>query len=277
MSTLSSPTPAIELINVSRRFVTANGKSMTALRQFNMSVAAGEFVAVVGPTGCGKSTTLNLITGLAKPSAGEVRVFGQPINGIHPGIGFVFQTDALFPWRNVIDNVVAGPLYRGMAKEAAYAKAREWLARVKLTGHEHKFPHQLSGGMRKRVTLAQTFINEPQILLMDEPFSALDVQTRVLMHDELLQLWSQSKASVVFVTHDLEEAIALADKVYVLTAGPATVKSVYPIDIPRPRVASEIRYEQHFIDLSRTIWDDLRDEVQRSAARDAAPTEQVNA
>jgi NitT/TauT family transport system ATP-binding protein len=267
--------PAIELINVSRRFLTADGKSMTALRQFNMSVAAGEFVAVVGPTGCGKSTTLNLITGLAKPSAGEVRLFGQPLNGIHPGIGFVFQTDALFPWRNVIDNVVAGPLYRGMAKEAAYAKAREWLARVKLTGHEHKFPHQLSGGMRKRVTLAQTFINEPQILLMDEPFSALDVQTRVLMHDELLQLWSQSGASVVFVTHDLEEAIALADKVYVLTAGPATVKSVYPIDIPRPRVASEIRYEPHFIDLSRTIWDDLRDEVQRSAARDSAPTAQV--
>jgi NitT/TauT family transport system ATP-binding protein len=267
--------PAIELINVSRRFLTADGKSMTALRQFNMSVAAGEFVAVVGPTGCGKSTTLNLITGLARPSAGEVRLFGQPVNGIHPGIGFVFQTDALFPWRNVIDNVVAGPLYRGMAKEAAYAKAREWLARVKLTGHEHKFPHQLSGGMRKRVTLAQTFINEPQILLMDEPFSALDVQTRVLMHDELLQLWSQSGASVVFVTHDLEEAIALADKVYVLTAGPATVKSVYPIDIPRPRVASEIRYEPHFIDLSRTIWDDLRDEVQRSAARDSAPTAQV--
>jgi NitT/TauT family transport system ATP-binding protein len=277
MSTASSSTPAIELINVNRRFLTANGKSMTALRQFNMSVAAGEFVAVVGPTGCGKSTTLNLITGLAKASAGEVRVFGQPVSGIHPGIGFVFQTDALFPWRNVIDNVVAGPLYRGMAKDAAYAKAREWLARVKLTGHEHKFPHQLSGGMRKRVTLAQTFINEPQILLMDEPFSALDVQTRVLMHDELLQLWSQSGASVVFVTHDLEEAIALADKVYVLTAGPATVKSVYPIDIPRPRVASEIRYEQHFIDLSRTIWDDLRDEVQRSAARDAAPTDQVPA
>jgi NitT/TauT family transport system ATP-binding protein len=277
MNTSPTTPPAIELINVSRRFLTADGKSMTALRQFNMSVAAGEFVAVVGPTGCGKSTTLNLITGLAKPSAGEVRVFGQPVAGIHPGIGFVFQTDALFPWRNVIDNVVAGPLYRGMAKEAAYARAAQWLARVKLTGHEHKFPHQLSGGMRKRVTLAQTFINEPQILLMDEPFSALDVQTRVLMHDELLQLWSQSQASVVFVTHDLEEAIALADKVYVLTAGPATVKSVYPINIPRPRVASEIRYEPHFIDLSRTIWDDLRDEVQRSADRDAAPTPQVPA
>lgn len=265
-----SASPAIELINVSRRFLTPDGKSMTALRDFNMTVARGEFVAVVGPTGCGKSTTLNLVTGLAKPSSGEVRVMGAPVNGIDPRIGFVFQTDALFPWRSVIDNVVAGPLFRGVPEPQAYASAREWLARVNLSGHESKYPHQLSGGMRKRVSLAQTFINEPQILLMDEPFSALDVQTRVLMHEELLQLWTQAKASVVFVTHDLEEAIALADKVYVLTAGPATVKSVYPIDLPRPRVVSEIRYDQAFIDISRTIWEDLRDEVQRGAARQEA-------
>jgi NitT/TauT family transport system ATP-binding protein len=233
-----------------------------------MTVERGEFVAVVGPTGCGKSTTLNLITGLAKPSAGEVRLFGGPINDIDSRIGFAFQTDALFPWRSVIDNVVAGPLFRGVSKEEAYASARQWLARVNLAGHETKFPHQLSGGMRKRVSLAQTFINGPQILLMDEPFSALDVQTRVLMHDELLRLWSQSKASVVFVTHDLEEAITLADKVYVLTSGPATVKSVYTIDIPRPRVASEIRYDEKFIDISRTIWNDLREEVQRGASQE---------
>ena len=262
--------PAIELINVSRRFLTPDGKSMTAIRDFTMTVARGEFVAVVGPTGCGKSTTLNLVTGLAKPSSGEVRVMGGPVNGIDPRIGFAFQTDALFPWRSVLDNVIAGPLFRGMPKEKAMALGRQWLARVHLSAHETKYPHQLSGGMRKRVALAQTFINEPQILLMDEPFSALDVQTRVVMHDELLALWSQSKASVVFVTHDLEEAIALADKVYVLTAGPATVKSVYPIDIPRPRIASEIRYEQHFIDISRTIWNDLRDEVTRGAARTEA-------
>ena len=262
--------PAIELINVSRRFLTPDGKSMTALRDFNMSVARGEFVALVGPTGCGKSTTLNLVTGLAKPSAGEVRVMGEPVAGIHPGIGFAFQTDALFPWRNVIDNVVAGPLFRGMAKDQAYAKAREWLARVHLTGHETKFPHQLSGGMRKRVALAQTFINEPQILLMDEPFSSLDVQTRVSMHEALLSLWAQARASVIFVTHDLEEAIALADKVYVLTSGPGTIKSAYTNDLPRPRVVSEIRYDKNFIDISRTIWEDLRDEVQRGVARDEA-------
>jgi NitT/TauT family transport system ATP-binding protein len=269
--------PAIELINVTRRFLTPDGKSMTALRDFTMSVERGEFVAVVGPTGCGKSTTLNLITGLAAPSAGEVRLFGGPVNGIDSRIGFAFQTDALFPWRSVIDNVVAGPLFRGVPKAEAYESARHWLARVNLSGHETKYPHQLSGGMRKRVSLAQTFINGPQILLMDEPFSALDVQTRVLMHDELLQLWSQSKASVVFVTHDLEEAITLADKVYVLTSGPATVKSVYEIDIPRPRVASEIRYEPRFIEISQTIWSDLRAEVLRGADRDESQSAKVAA
>lgn len=268
----TSEVAAIELIGVSRRFLSPDGKSMTALRDFNMSVASGEFVAVVGPTGCGKSTTLNLITGLAKPSGGEVRIMGKTVEGIDPSIGFAFQTDALFPWRSVIDNVVAGPLFRGMPKDKAYERAHEWLARVNLSGHESKYPHQLSGGMRKRVSLAQTFINEPKILLMDEPFSALDVQTRVLMHEELLRLWSQSGACVVFVTHDLEEAIALADKVYVLTAGPATVKSVHTIDLPRPRVVSEIRYEPEFIKLSHAIWEDLRSEVQRSAAREESLT-----
>jgi len=262
--------PAIELIRVNRRFVTPDGKSMTALRDFTMTVDDGEFVAVVGPTGCGKSTTLNLITGLDKPSGGEVRLYGKPVDGVDSRIGFVFQTDALFPWRNVVDNVVAGPLFREKPRTEAYALARRWLARVNLAGHETKYPHQLSGGMRKRVALAQTFINEPRILLMDEPFSALDVQTRVLMHEALLALWTESGASVVFVTHDLEEAITLADKVYVLTAGPATVKSVYRIELPRPRVAAEIRYQQDFIAISHTIWNDLRDEVMKGAARSEA-------
>lgn len=254
--------PAIELVNVSRRFVTPEGKAMTALRDFTMTVRQGDFACVVGPTGCGKSTTLNLVTGLAPPSAGEVRVMGHPVNGVDPDIGFVFQSDALFPWRSVLDNVAAGPMFRGVPKAQAYEKARDWIARVGLSKFEKHYPHQLSGGMRKRVALAQTFINEPKILLMDEPFSALDVQTRVLMQDELLALWQGSGASVVFVTHDLEEAIALADQVYVLTAGPATVKTVFDIDLPRPRVMSEIRYEQKFIDIAKVIWDSLREEVQ---------------
>jgi len=252
---------AIELRNVERRFVTPDGRMLTALRSFNMTVAQGEFCAVVGPTGCGKSTTLTLISGLAAPSEGEVRVMGQAVTGIDRRVGFVFQQDAVFPWKSVLDNVAAGPLFRGKGRGEAYASAADWVRRVGLAGFEKHYPHQLSGGMRKRVALAQTFINEPEILLMDEPFSALDVQTRVLMQDELLQLWSGAKASVVFVTHDLDEAIALADKVVVLTAGPATVKSVYAIDLPRPRVTSEIRYDPHFVEISQRIWQDLREEV----------------
>jgi len=254
-------TPAIELRNVSCRFISPDGKATVALRDFTMSVARGEFVAIVGPTGCGKSTTLSMITGLLKPTVGEVRIMGEPVSGIDPRIGFVFQNDAVFPWRSVLHNVAAGPLFRGKPKDAAYALAEEWIRRVGLDKFANHYPHQLSGGMRKRVALAQTFINSPEILLMDEPFSALDMQTRTLMQDELLQLWSSQAGSVVFVTHDLEEAIALADKVYVLTARPATLKSVYEIDLPRPRVMSEVRYEQRFIDISRKIWADLREEV----------------
>lgn len=253
--------PAIELDRVSCRFLLPDGRATVALRDFSMQVGRGEFCAVVGPTGCGKSTTLGLITGLNKPSSGTVRVMGAPVEGIDPRIGFVFQSDAVFPWRTVLDNVAAGPLFRGQSRDQAREKAREWLRRVGLSGFERHYPHQLSGGMRKRVALAQTFINEPEILLMDEPFSALDMQTRTLMQDELLQLWAGSGGSVVFVTHDLEEAVALADKVLVLSSRPATVKRVYDIELPRPRVMSSIRYEPRFVDYARSIWDDLREEV----------------
>jgi NitT/TauT family transport system ATP-binding protein len=258
---------AILIDDVTLRFTTPDGNMMTAIRDFTMTVARGEFACVVGPTGCGKSTTLNLVTGLLKPTTGTVRVMGNPVDSISRDIGFVFQADALFPWRSVIDNVAAGPLYRGAAKAEAYDRARDWIARVGLARFEKHYPHQLSGGMRKRVALAQTFINQPKILLMDEPFSALDIQTRTLMQDELLSLWSELKSSVVFVTHDLEEAVALADKVYVLTAGPGTVKSVYQIDLPRPRVMADIRYDPQFVETARVIWDDLREEVQIGQSR----------
>lgn len=260
--------PAIQIDSVTRRFLTPDGKFNTAMHDFSLTVKRGEFVSIVGPTGCGKSTTLNLVTGLIRPSAGQVRVMGQTVAGIDPRVGFVFQSDALFPWRSVLDNVAAGPRYRGMPKAQANDKARMWVARVGLGRYESLYPHQLSGGMRKRVALAQTFINEPEILLLDEPFSALDVQTRTVMQDELLSLWSGTGASVIFVTHDLEEAVALGDRVVVLTASPATVKKVHTIDLPRPRVMSEIRYEPQFIKIAKRIWDDLRDEVtlgQRSA------------
>ncbi len=254
-------TSAIELRDVTKRFLTPSGEAYTAIRDVSLSVAPGEFCAVVGPTGCGKSTTLGLISGLERPSQGSVQVMGQPVQGIDPRIGYVFQSDAVFPWKNVLSNVATGPLFRGQPKAEALALAHEWIGRVGLTGFERHYPHQLSGGMRKRVALAQTFINQPQILLMDEPFSALDVQTRTLMEDELLSLWSTLGASVVFVTHDLEEAIALADRVCVLTAGPGTVKGIYSIDLPRPRKVEEIRFEARFVQLYHEIWEDLREEV----------------
>ena len=253
--------PAIEFDDVSLRFISADGNATVALRNFSMKVARGEFVAIVGPTGCGKSTTLNMITGLLQPTVGKVRVMNQPVTGIDPRIGFVFQADAVFPWRNVIDNVAAGPVFRGTPRQQAHELATQWINRVGLAGFAQHYPHQLSGGMRKRVALAQTFINNPEILLMDEPFSALDMQTRTLMQDELLKLWSDRGGSVVFVTHDIEEAIALADRVFVLSARPATLKRVYPIDLPRPRVMAEVRYHPNFIELSKRIWADLREEV----------------
>jgi NitT/TauT family transport system ATP-binding protein len=257
---------AVELKNVARRFVTPTGEILSALEDFDLSIAPGEFFAIVGPTGCGKSTTLGLIAGLAKPQAGEVTLFDAPVEGVDRRVGFVFQQDAVFPWRNVLGNVMAGPLFRGVPRDRAEATARDWIARVGLKGFEDHHPHQLSGGMRKRVALAQTFINNPQVLLMDEPFSALDVQTRELMQEELLQLWAQAKSAVLFVTHDLDEAILLADRVAVLTTRPARVKSVHTIDLPRPRDVAKLRYDEKFIAIARNISDDLREEVLRARA-----------
>jgi len=235
--------PAIELINVSRRFLTPDGKSMTALRDFNMSVARGEFVAVVGPTGCGKSTTLNLVTGLAKPSAGEVRVMGAPVDGIDPRIGFVFQTDALFPWRSVIDNVVAGPLFRGMEPEPAYAAARDWLARVNLSMHATKYPHQLSGGMRKRVGLARAIIYEPQIVLYDEPTTGLDPIVSDSIDKLIIRVRDQLKVTSIVVTHDMRSARRVGNRVMMLHE-----KKLYANATPAEFFASTDPIVRQFVD-----------------------------
>ena len=262
----------IELARVTKRFATPGSGTFTALRDVTMSVAPGEFCAVVGPSGCGKSTTLTMVAGLDRPSEGTVSVGGQPVNGIGRGTSFMFQTDALLPWKTVLGNVAMGPLFRGVAKKSALTDARDWVRMVGLAGFEDRYPHQLSGGMRKRVSLAAALINEPSILLMDEPFGALDVQTKAIMSDELLTLWDKTKPSVIFVTHDLEEAIALADRVVVMTAGPGTVKAVFDIDLPRPRGSvQEIRFGERFTELHHEIWESLRDEVTRAYARTAGP------
>jgi NitT/TauT family transport system ATP-binding protein len=260
----------IELVGVSKRFATPSGTIYTALKDLDFTVAAGEFCAVVGPTGCGKSTTLSLVSGLERASTGTVLVDDRPVSGLTPGVGFMFQNDAVFPWKSVLDNVAAGPRFRGIRRQQATTAARDWLRRVGLAGFEDRYPHQLSGGMRKRVALAQSLINEPRVLLMDEPFSALDVQTRSIMADELLSLWEQTRPAVIFVTHDLEEAITLADKVIVLTAGPGRIKSIFRIDLPRPRRAQEIRFTEEFVALYSQIWDALRSEVETAYARTTA-------
>ena len=271
MRSNTSPDYRIELSAVTKRFSTPGGAAFTALRDVTMTVEPGRFCAVVGPSGCGKSTTLTLVAGLDRPSEGSVRVGGRPVNGISRGTSFMFQTDALLPWKTVLGNVAMGPLFHGVPKKTAVTDAREWLRLVGLAGFENHHPHQLSGGMRKRVSLAAALINEPSVLLMDEPFGALDVQTKAIMSNELLTLWDQTQPSVIFVTHDLEEAIALADQVVVMTAAPGTVKAVFDIDLPRPRGAvQEIRFGKRFTDLHHEIWESLRDEVERAYARTAA-------
>ena len=261
---------AISLDRATKRFPTKAGGTFTALHDVTLDVARGEFVAVVGPTGCGKSTTLGLVSGLEPASEGRVFVHGRQVTGIPDGVGYMFQADGVLPWKNVLDNVALGLRYRHTARAEAHERAREWIHRVGLAGFEDRYPHQLSGGMRKRVAMAQTLITEPSLLLLDEPFGALDVQTRELMQDELLELWSGTGAAVVFVTHDLTEAISLADRVVVMTAGPATVKDVVPIDLPRPRRVEEIRLTPEFIALYRQVWDSLREEVEITRSRGAS-------
>jgi NitT/TauT family transport system ATP-binding protein len=260
--------PLIELRGAAKRFSSSSGVH-TAVRDLDVAVGPGEFLSVVGPTGCGKSTTLSLVSGLERPSAGRVLVRGVDVDGIPEGVGYMFQSDALLPWRTVLDNVATGPRYRGVGKREARDRAREWVSRVGLAGFEDYYPHQLSGGMRKRTALAQTLVTEPSILLMDEPFSALDVQTRGLMQDELLRLWSGSGAAVVFVTHDLEEALVLADRVVVMTAGPATIKTSFTVPFARPRAAEEVRLTTEFLDIYREVWEALRVEVQIARERGA--------
>ncbi|HEV7979401.1 ABC transporter ATP-binding protein [Amycolatopsis sp.] len=262
--------PLIELIGASKRFPSGSGSVHTAVRDLSMTVQPGEFVAVVGPTGCGKSTTLSLVSGLQPASAGRVLVNGEDVRSIPDGVGYMFQTDAVMPWRSVLDNVASGPRFRGVDKAESRAQAIDWIERVGLGGFEKYYPHQLSGGMRKRVALAQTLVTNPKILLMDEPFSALDVQTRALMQDELLRLWSGSGAAVIFVTHDLDEAIALADKVVVLTSSPATVKDVFEIPLERPRAVEDLRLTEEFRLIYREIWESLRSEVDKAREKGAS-------
>jgi NitT/TauT family transport system ATP-binding protein len=260
--------PALELRDVACTFISrdAPGQRYTAVAQVSLTVGAGEFVSVVGPTGCGKSTLLNVGAGLLQPSTGGVTVFGQPLQGLNTRAGYMFQTESLMPWRTALGNVMAGLEFRGVPD--ARAQAEDWLRRVGLGGFGDRYPHQLSGGMRKRTSLAQTLALDPDIILMDEPFSALDIQTRQLMENEVLALWASKKKAVLFITHDLDEAIAMSDRVVVLSAGPASHPiGDFSIDLERPRDVAEVRTTPRFIELHNAIWSVLRDEVLKGYAQ----------
>ena len=259
-----SPSPALELQGVACTFIDRNdpGQRYTAVRDVDLTVGVGEFVSVVGPTGCGKSTLLNVAAGLLAPSTGRVTCFGAPLAGINTRAGYMFQAESLMPWRTARQNVSAGFEFRGTPGAQARAQADEWLKRVGLGGFGDRYPHQLSGGMRKRTSLAQTLALDPDIILMDEPFSALDIQTRQLMENEVLDLWAAKKKAVLFITHDLDEAIAMSDRVVILSAGPgARPIGEFAIDIARPRDVAEIKTTPRFIELHAAIWAVLREEV----------------
>ena len=262
-------TSALALNNITVTFTgKSGGAGYTAVADTTIEIADGEFVSIVGPTGCGKSTLLNIAAGLLKASSGEVSIFGAPLTGINKQAGYMFQSESLMPWRSALDNVTAGLQFRGVDKIAAARRGEEWLSRVGLEGFGNRFPHELSGGMRKRCALAQVLILDPKIMLMDEPFSALDIQTRQLMENELLQLWEADRKSVLFITHDLEEAISLSDRVIVLAAGPGTHPiGEFAIDLPRPRDVAEIRMTPRFLELHAQIWQAMKAEVLKGYAQ----------
>ncbi|AWI61516.1 ABC transporter ATP-binding protein [Sinorhizobium fredii] len=265
-SPTDSPHQAKPMVSIDS--VTMSFGAYVAVQDVNLSVSDGEFLAIVGPTGCGKSTILNAIAGLLKPASGTVSIDGQPVRGVQNDIGYLFQQDALLPWKTAIENVELGPMFKGVGAAERREQSMRWLAKVGLKGFEHRYPHQLSGGQRKRVQMAQALITGPKVILMDEPFSALDIHTRHLMQNELLRLWQEERRAVVMITHDLEEAIALGDRVVVLAAGPRSrVIDSFPVDLERPRDVAEIKLDPRFMDLYRNIWSSLRGEVEKSYER----------
>jgi NitT/TauT family transport system ATP-binding protein len=250
----------IEYRNIARRFQSRRGV-ITACEGVNLTVEKGEFLAIVGPSGCGKSTLLNMAAGLLRPSSGAVYYNGNRVETPNTRVGYMTQKDTLLPWRTVEDNVAIALELRGDSKADRLKAARNWIARVGLKGFETAFPAQLSGGMRRRVSMARTLCYEPETILMDEPFGALDAQLRLVMHDELLKLWSSTGTTMVFVTHDLTEAVTLADRVAVFSARPGRIQAIETVDLPRPRDVFRIRFDPHFGELHDRLWRYLEQSV----------------
>ncbi len=262
------PNSAVSLNEVDITFRLAHGGTYEAVQRASLDVGDGEFVAIVGPTGCGKSTLLNVTAGLFPPSRGRVEIFGVGLAGLNRQSGYLFQSDALFPWKTALENVAIGLETAGVAQDEARSRAQDWLGRVGLGTFGPRYPHMLSGGQRKRVGLAQVLIRDPKILLMDEPFGPLDAQTRQIMGNLLLDLWSLDRKAVMFVTHDLEEAIALSDRVVIMSAGPAArIIGNWKVPLSRPRDTAEVKSDPAFHQLHRDIWQTLKTEVMKGYAQ----------
>jgi NitT/TauT family transport system ATP-binding protein len=252
--------PLLSVEGLSREF-DSRGKRVLALDSVDLSLAEGEFLTIVGPSGCGKSTLLNLVVGLLRPSAGRILFRGHPITGITPAIGYVTQRDNLLPWRTLIENVEVALELRAVPRDERRRRALTLIEQVGLHGFEDHYPHELSGGMRQRANIARTLIYDPALILMDEPFGPLDAQTRLLLQEQLLTLWSATGKTIVFITHDLVEAIALADRVVVMTSRPGRIKHVAAVPIPRPRRVDEIHGSPEFRTTYERLWTELRPEV----------------
>ncbi|MCL6091490.1 MAG: ABC transporter ATP-binding protein [Actinobacteria bacterium] len=259
----SAEAAALEVRRVSKAFVGRAGQATLALRDVDLSVERGTFVSLIGPSGCGKSTLLRIFGGLEQPSSGEMRSASEQQRGGLPSVAFVFQDYGLFPWLSVVDNVAFGLRMAGVGKRERRDRARTWLARMGLAGFERSYPEQLSGGMRQRLSLARAFVTDPDVLLMDEPMAALDAQTRLLLQEDLLKLWEETRKTVVLVTHSLDEALLLGDRVVVMTARPGRIKLDLPVPLPRPRTTSSATGVA-FSRMKADLWAALRDEVERS-------------
>ena len=260
--------PAVALADATIAFRLADGGTYEAVQRASLQVADGEFVSIVGPTGCGKTTLLNVAAGLFPPSTGRVEIFGAELAGLNRQSGYLFQSEALFPWKTALENVAIGLETAGTPRADARERAQAWLTRVGLGHFGPRYPHMLSGGQRKRVGLAQVLIRDPKILLMDEPFGPLDAQTRQIMGNLLLDLWSADRKAVMFVTHDLEEAIALSDRVVIMSAGPAArIMGDWRVPLARPRDIADVKLDPTFHQLHREIWQTLKDEVLKGYAQ----------
>ncbi|TJX13740.1 ABC transporter ATP-binding protein [Tissierella creatinini] len=254
----------LRALDISHYYESKDGKLVHALNNINLSVKEGEFLAIVGSSGCGKSTLLHIMSGIINPTKGQVLVSGEPLSFTKHRIGYISQSDTLIPWRKIIDNVAVGLEVRGIQKKERHRIARELMETSGLSGFEDKYPYELSGGMRKRAIIIRALATNPEIIFMDEPFGPLDVFTKELLQDEILKIWEERKNTIVYITHDIAEAITLADRIILMSYRPSNIKAEYEVNLPRPRDIKEDKHSKDFVELEKCIWEEIKNEVTKA-------------